>query len=443
MASRTIFISHTQTDKELVDTLGRFVKEVFENEITAQYSSAKHEGSGIKPGESWLQWIVEQVQTCDVTVVVLTPGSIHKPWPMWEAGAVSGANESKRMAQPNATTRPIVPLRFGVASAEIPGPLGGLQAIAGDDPEDMTKFAYEVLFPLVQVPGPRSAQMGARVAPALAKYLSDVKKALLMLPLVPNEATVGEWLERLEQLRADGRASEAHILNRWIDVAFGARTEGTSATPIDVRIHRRLGQLYLDGKQFDRAAEQFQLARQLAPRDLFILRGLGEALTKKRDFDKANEVMEFVRRLDPNAFTSNADFAGLKGRWNKMQGNLPAARDCYRTALAADPSSFYMADTLGQVNLELGDVAGAKEAYTHARSVIVKLAKRNAWAQATLATAAIVLGDDPVPFLNDLHRMSPNANELTSIEEGLANVSEKLGRGVDVARWKQVIRNGN
>src|SRR5687767_11942900 len=85
-----VFISHSTSDKPLVDALRALIRHTFVEPVEVAYSSASVSEGGISAGQDWLEWIGAQVQESRMTIVVLTPLSKARPWLMWEAGAVSG-----------------------------------------------------------------------------------------------------------------------------------------------------------------------------------------------------------------------------------------------------------------------------------------------------------------------------------------------------------------
>jgi len=127
-------------------------------------------------------------------------------------------------------------------------------------------------------------------------YLERVHGILLKLPLRVTEAGVQEWLARLEDFEREKRFSEASVIENWLDVAFG-RDADDKKRPLDVRVHRRLGEMYAACGQGSDAARQFELARQLAPRDIFLLRRLGKAYLDMSDAPKAKTILETIEEL--------------------------------------------------------------------------------------------------------------------------------------------------
>src|SRR5205807_768369 len=111
--------------------------------------------------------------------------------------------------------------------------------------------------------------------------------------------------------------------------------------PLDIRIHRRLGELYLSSQDYQAAVVQFELARQLSPRDIFVWRELGRAYIGLKQRDKTSDVILAIEKLDPQAFERNAECAALKGRWLRDQ-DPAAARDVYRKAFQNNSNSYYL-----------------------------------------------------------------------------------------------------
>jgi hypothetical protein len=107
------------------------IKSAFSNEVEIIYSTASVAAGGIAAGQSWLEWIHQQIRDSDLAIALLTPLSRSQPWLMWEAGAVSGLGLSR------GTPIPVVPLLYGIQQMEVPGPLGQLQTKCGTQKQDV------------------------------------------------------------------------------------------------------------------------------------------------------------------------------------------------------------------------------------------------------------------------------------------------------------------
>jgi tetratricopeptide (TPR) repeat protein len=432
-----VFVSYTVSDRRLVESLAKLMRAILPDDIDLRYSGERAGGGGPAPGSQWFGWIVDQVKGCDVTLVVLTSSSVQKPWPMWEAGAVAGA--SFGLGQ----ERPIVPVRYGVANERMPDPFRNLQSVDGSSRADlralvsgslMRKAAGSAFFEKFWAHPDTQAAIGT--------YLEEVAATLRELPIAPTEGTIDEWCRRLDDLRAQRRSAEAAQIERWISIAFGTR-DAEREVPLDVRIHRRLSEMYMSVRDYANAIRQLQLAQELAPRDIFVLRALAEARLKSEDRDGAKAAMDAIQKLDAKAFEQNAECAGLRGRWNKMSSAWGAARDDYQRVLDLQPS-YYMADNVGQLSARIGDVARARQVYEQARAIILKLQERSVWSHATLANAAIVIGDEPeLQHLEAAAQMdpAPSAREIESIREGLEQL--RIGLSVPAERvraWEAALR---
>src|SRR5690606_2308465 len=111
--------------------------------ISAVYSTSRELGSSVKFGEDWFQWIAEQVRNADVTLVLLPPTSVQKPWVLWEAGAVYGA----ALAEPQARLRRVRPIAFQITMSDVPPPLASSHAhiARGDDFSDVRLLLNEFI----------------------------------------------------------------------------------------------------------------------------------------------------------------------------------------------------------------------------------------------------------------------------------------------------------
>jgi tetratricopeptide (TPR) repeat protein len=430
--SLNIFVSHTHADKAIADAFKDAVEELFGNYVTVSYSSEPEHGP--KHGEKWLLWIDDQVKKSEFALVLLTPSSLQKPWILWEAGAVAGT----AVAAGREDARKVRPLLFRIPPEQVPDPFRDIQLVRGDNYGNMENVFLELMG--TTLPAAVSAKAGVKLRATLEKYLGTVEQALNNAPLVATEAVVQEWNLRLDELKSQNRMSEVKNLHDWLNIAFGREQE---TRPLDVRLHRRLGELYLNAEEYDQAAAQFDLARQASPRDIMILRELGRAYLGKKRFEKAKEVIDAIEKLDPTAFERNVECAALKGRWLR-QSDPDAAREIYRKAFQQNPRSYYAGDLLGQMEMQLGHVESARNTYRQVLEIINALGERNLWVQSTAANAAIVAGAESAVVrrkLEEIREFCPSPENLRTIEDGLRRIQKTLGTDESVFKeWIAALR---
>ena len=450
-----IFLSHTTSDADVAHALRGAIDYLFgEGVVTVSYSTSRDLEGGIRSGEDWFEWITTQVRSAHVTIVVLTPASVQKPWILWEAAAVYGAATAEgagnRVAGASARSRGregpppmrrVRPLTFGVDLADLPAPLASmrLQNARGDREEDVRFVLNELLqdFHSFIAGFPRFLEITRRLDATVEMWLTQTSEALRLAPLLATEPVVQEWMSRLDELDAKGRASEVRHLHQWMSVAFG-RERGQSERPLDLRLHRRLGDLYSASREYLAAAEQYRLAHKLAPRDIYTLRFLGKAYLDAGQHEQAGAVIDDIDVLDPSAVVQNDECAALKGRWLVQKGRRREARDVYEKALAMNQRSYYLADLLGQVELELDNRAAAAAAYDKALEIIERLREQSIWTHATAATGAIVGGDEDAVerHLAAIGSFAPTADELAAIERGLLRIQKQLKIPLDtLSSW--------
>jgi tetratricopeptide (TPR) repeat protein len=435
-----VFISHTHADKEIAHALSSAIEHVFGDTLETVYSTKKEDG-GIKHGEEWFQWIVNQVRTADIAVILLTPASTQKPWVLWEAGAVYGAG----IASAESNTRKVRPVVFKLSGSQVPSPFAGIQAVHGDEAAGIERFLSD----LIDDFGPKMernqlVKAAKRLQSVIGEYLERVIKALHDAPLLPTEAAVQEWCERLDELAGENRLSEIGHLHDWLNLTFGRGNPGEDRSlPIDLRLHRRLGNAYRAAKRPDRAAQEFELALEFAPRDIYLLRSLGLAYLDGDRQEEATKVINRITELDKNAFLHNVECAALKARLQRKQNDSEGAATTYRNALEHNPDSYYLADVLGQTLLSLGKLDEARSIYSRAHKIIDGLAEQNIWTYATRVTASLVLNDEPRALLDlrEIAARRPAADDLRRIEEGLERVRQSLNLEVPAfERWRARLR---
>ncbi|MEU4578692.1 toll/interleukin-1 receptor domain-containing protein [Nonomuraea sp. NPDC023979] len=436
----SIFISHTEADGAIANAVSEAVTALFgAGAVSVVYSTSRELGGGVQFGENWFQWITTQVRTATVTLVLLTPTSVHKPWVLWEAGAVYGA----ALAEPQARLRSVRPIAFHIGMNDIPSPLLNSHAhiARGDTFSDVRLLLNEFIEQFSSDPAStiRAAQ---NVERAVTHWLNTVAEALRTAPLTPTEPIVNEWCERLDALATSDRASEVRQVHEWLLVAFGQK-EGIEERPIDIRLHRRLAQLYMATKRYQEAAEQFEMARRLSPRDLFVLRSLGQAYIDCQNYESAEKILNSIAELSPKAFVKNVECAALKGRWLREQDRIAEARETYAAAFSANPASYYLADLLGMSELQLGRTEDAARVYRQAMQIIDRLVERNVWVNATAATAAVVSGElnRVVEYLQAVRTHNPTDAEVETIVQGLQRLQRPLNIPPEqIASWRATLQ---
>jgi tetratricopeptide (TPR) repeat protein len=382
---------------------------------------------------------VERVQSADIAVILVTPASTQKPWVLWEAGAVYGAG----LASANAEARKVRPLLFKLSGDEVPAPFAGIQGVNGDEYSGIERFLRDLIDSFEHLISKRQfLKAGEVLHRTIQAYLDRVQRALRDAPLLPTEAAIQEWCERLDKLAADNRLSEVGHVHDWLNLTFG-RGRDERPLPLDLRLHRRLGDAYRAAKNPVRASEQFRLALELAPRDIFLLRALGLACLDGQSYEEAARIVNRISELDENAFTHNVECAALKGRLQREQNDIEGAVETYRRALACNPNSYYIADVLGQTLLRLGRLEEAQHIFCQAGEIIDGLAEQNVWTHATKVTVSLVMEDEPraLRHLAAIAALKPAPDQTDRIEAGLERIHEALHLDADAfRRWRVALK---
>lgn len=438
-----VFISHTKADKKLADAWNKLLGDLLGDHVSVEYSSKKDAEGSPTAGENWFKWIADQVLECDVALVLLTPNSVNKPWIQWEGGAVYGAALAQASEREEDQRDKVLPLVYKLADEEVFSPFASTEYKRGEHREDVKNLARTLINEFFQGRVPARVYAAALEklgeGTAVRDHAETVERALLDAPLTPTEPVVQEWIRRFDELKQQRRLSEVDHMHNWMNVAFG-RVQG-QGRPLDFRLHRLLGDLYLKAQNWRAARRQYDLARQLAPRDVLILRNLGKALLESEDLDECEDVLERIVDLDERAFVTNAENAALKARYLREVGDLAAACDLLDKALQspANDDSYYLADLLGQYSLALPDEKRTKVAYKRALRILKRVKEKNIWALATEATAHLALGEAPAGLacLSEIRSLepAPSTGELASVEKGLRRLALGLSEDQQLKAW--------
>jgi tetratricopeptide (TPR) repeat protein len=430
-----IFISLTHRDTKIAEALSTAIKKIFGELFEINYSTSKELDGGIRGGSDWFKWIVEQVKGCDIAFVLITPNSVQKPWIMWESGAVYGA----AVATGDEELNKVRPLVYQLSSEEIPSPIrdSKTQYRYGDKEDDVNLLMRELVDSYKSTLSELSTDTLISVLSGLDRtvktYLEEVDEALLNAPALPRGNVIEEWRHRLDQVVDSNRMSEIDQLNRWMDIAFGIEQDEPQA--LDLRIHARLGEIYLKALNTKKAISQFTLARRLAPRDIYVLRMLGKAYLDDRDLEEAEKVIKRIKELDLEASSKNAECAALEGRWYREKMLFGKAAEVYENALPANPDSHYLANLAAEAYLSAKNEDKAKIYFKQAVDIISRLEETNVWTLATTANASVALGDPEAALsaLREISELGPTSGERETIRNGLLRIADSLDSKPDIS----------
>lgn len=87
-----IFISHAHEDKALARAWSELLNCVSNGQVDPWYSSDDRADSGIAPG-SWREQIHQKLESADILLIIVTPGSNERPWLLWESGFAAGKSK--------------------------------------------------------------------------------------------------------------------------------------------------------------------------------------------------------------------------------------------------------------------------------------------------------------------------------------------------------------
>lgn len=110
-----VFLSWSKTySGEIAKVLQKWLEDAFHQKITTFISS-----EGIEAGTDWYRKISDELDQCELGILVLTPENVNSPWIMYEAGALSGK-------------KALIPILFERNTDRVEGPLTKRQQVTYD-----------------------------------------------------------------------------------------------------------------------------------------------------------------------------------------------------------------------------------------------------------------------------------------------------------------------
>jgi tetratricopeptide (TPR) repeat protein len=424
MARMKVFISHSHRDATLAKRFEDFLTTITSNQVEVKRSSK--DGS-IEYGNSWIDWIHDQVAQAQASFILLTPSSFAGKWVLWEAGAVEGVRRMTAADGTDATAqdRQVIPIKFLLPGSEEMGPFQSVQVADGLNAENLYELSLAFQSSLRQRLDRESSRdidrAMSKLEQSCAGFVEDAQKIFRDLPISQRQDLVLEWTGRLDTNLAKGNAAFVRSARRWINIAFlGAAKEKADdkQTPIDFRLHVRLAEGFRQLKEWGRAKEQLLLAQQLSPRDMLVLRELGRAEleTNKKDTKAARELLSRMKNLDPDVLAADEEALMLQVRIFVEDNDWAAAAEVLDKAPDLARESTYVANMRAVAALHV-DSPNTKRYFQDLLDRERKGGRRDMWTLGNLVNAALALGDTEAAdkYLGELGRNPEAALQKDSI----------------------------
>lgn len=439
MAKKSVFISHAHRDFRLAKAMSEALRACFGKEIEIGVSSLD---GAIPGGDNWVAWIHDQISSCDLAIVLLTPTSIQNPWVLYEAGGVDG------VARTNPTTeKRLVPVSFLRQSGDLPDPFKSRAAVSGTDKEKFVLFLRDTINRFRNcVDSSVLDEARERLRDTADTFVRASISALDHTPIERSEALIQEWCDRFDRLLAAKKPEEALSLRRMIGIAFYGESDTRGKAQragerfLDFRLHRRFAELYSSRGDHAKAAEEYRLALDFAPRDVYLLHRLGLALVNDEQYEQAKtEALDKIERIDPGIGRESEEIANLRARYHYKQKQIAEA---IATLQAYDHrhKSYFVMNNLAIYRMELeGTITESiRQDFQICRNEVVEKAKSDYWARATLINCLLALGEDVEAERQLISlRREPKEGELSTAAKFYDAIIDKRPGGRNGFDWRE------
>ncbi len=133
-----IFLSHAASDRKIARILADALTRISMAGIVFWFSSDPSASGGAKPGV-WRETLKSQLVSSQVTLVLLTPDSLDRPWLYFESGYGYSKSEGH-----------VIPVCLGMKADQVPDPLEMFQCYEINDFDSFINFC-EKLFGLLEL----------------------------------------------------------------------------------------------------------------------------------------------------------------------------------------------------------------------------------------------------------------------------------------------------
>lgn len=131
---RTLFISHSSYDREIVEVLANLIRRVSLNQIHIWFSNDRQVDGGFLAGDNWYETILNNLKNSEAVISLITPNSNNNPWILYESGYAEALEGTK-----------LIPLKFLMNISEISVPLQHKQIFSFTNTDEANTFLKKVL----------------------------------------------------------------------------------------------------------------------------------------------------------------------------------------------------------------------------------------------------------------------------------------------------------
>lgn len=131
---KSIFISHSSHDKEVVKIFSELIKRVSLSQIHIWFSNDTNVNGGFLVGDDWFKSIIDNIKKSQVVISFITPNSNNQPWILFESGYAEAMDSCV-----------LVPVKFAIDISEISIPLQHKQIYNLSGLEDLHVFLSKLL----------------------------------------------------------------------------------------------------------------------------------------------------------------------------------------------------------------------------------------------------------------------------------------------------------
>ena len=347
-----------------------------------------------------------------VLAVPLAPDAAAAAVHAASATPTAGSPEGPATAAPGGAAYPFALAKMLAEEGRL---LEALQAfpeavrLAPDDPYIRVEYA-ELLLRVAQRYGAGTSRM--------ERMDEAAQQAAVARRLAPESLDVQRAVGRIELSLADFRPDAMTTAIEALEVV-------RKRAPDDVQTMVTLGQIYLQQRQADRAAEVFKEAAAYTPGNRMIYSFLAEALHAAGRDAEAEEPQRKLLELDPRALDARLGLAKALAE----KGDHRGAVELLRQAPKEVAESHELRGELAWQLYLVGDYDGALETV----AALLHDAPNDVWPRfvRALSHAAQGKNDDAVAELDALRGDDPENLELVRTEAG---VLERMGRSDEAAR---------